>query len=236
MKRINWMIATAATVVALVAPSAEATIFTDSYEADALPTASTPAWTEFFNQGTESVAGGILTLSTAAGDDNLYRLGGGTGLDWDPTGAGSTLEIRLKVDSQLGATGAGDFGILTGAKVWKFSFATNQINEVVAGGTVSMDTSAAFHVYRFTVAGTGGPLNLYVDGGGSPVATFAGGATGSNRLDWGDDLGADAGQVQWDYIRWTNLGAFAPVPEPSVVWLAAVGLMTLIRARRAGRN
>jgi hypothetical protein len=242
MRCSNSVIAASAALVALVAPYSEAQVFTASYEGDALPQASVPPWDRVFNEGSESVSGGILTVSTPSGSaSQAYYLNGGSGLAWDPTGGlGSTIDLRLKVDSQdggVGTAGACNFVIATGSQAWIMQIGSNVIGEKLAGGpTPTIDTTDAFHVYRFTVDGVGGPLNLYVDGGQSPLATWAGVGSGTDALRFGDDQSSVGGQVQCDYIRWTNAGAFAPVPEPSLLSLAGIGCMSMLRKRRAHRK
>jgi MYXO-CTERM domain-containing protein len=39
------------------------------------------------------------------------------------------------------------------------------------------------------------------------------------------------GQIEWDYIQWTNDGAFAPVPEPAALSLLGLGALALRRRR-----
>jgi hypothetical protein len=248
MKRMNWMVVLGLTAGMLAVDFVEAAPvpFTHSYTGDALPQdpLTVPQWTKVLDSDeagpntTESASGGILTVFTASVPDFIeYRQDGGGA--WNPTALGSTVETRLKVDfNSEGASYAGDLVILTGARGWFMRFGTGSINEVLGGGTLEMDTSSAFHTYRFTTTeAANAPLNLYVDGSTTPAITFAGVDTGSNRLGFGDaTTSLEGGQIQWDYIDWTNAGAFAPVPEPSTLALMALGGTALLRTRRARRR
>jgi hypothetical protein len=233
------MAALGAAAIMLVGSWANASIFTSSYEGSALPddASSNPQWSKFLDSdgASSSVSGGILTISTTASESLAYRLFGGSGNAWDPTGAGSTIEINLKVDSQdAGAGRAGDILIGTGTQEWLLRWGTTVISEELGGGSVAMTTTDAFHTYRFTIPNDEGPLTLYVDGGTTPVMTWAGVDGTADRLDFGDTLDpGDGGTVQWDYIRWTNAGAIAPsVPEPTMLSLAALGGVFLLGRRR----
>lgn len=218
MKGFNYIIAATATALVLIVPSAQATDFTDSYQADDLPqsASTTPSWVKMHDDtgGTgESVADSILAVKTALSENIVYRLTGGTGLAWDPTEVGSTVEMRLKVDIQNGSAGAGSFEIRSGRQLWGIVFYLNAVGiQIGKGKPVLMDTTDGFHVYRFTLAGNGGPLKLYVDGGESPVASWEGVEDTATLLDFGATITDVNGEVQWDYIRWTNQGAFEPVP------------------------
>jgi hypothetical protein len=52
-----------------------------------------------------------------------------------------------------------------------------------------------------------------MDNGLSPVKTWAGGSAGASRISFGDLTGsADGGQIEWDYLKWTDKAAIVPVP------------------------
>lgn len=242
MKReyTKWLVAGCLGLVVSMATSARAQIFTSSYEGTALPQdpPSNPIWSLQSDPGSSaSVSGGILTIVTAAPTQSLaYVLNGGSGTDWNPTTLGTTVELNLKVDSQLTTLGAGTFSIRTGSQTWVMAFATNKITEVVSGVSVAAVTDDAFHIYRFTENDMGGNLNLYVDNSPTPLMSWAGLASGANLLVFGDNLDEVGGQMQWDYIRWTNQGAFAPIPEPSATALAALGGLGMIGFLRMKRR
>jgi hypothetical protein len=245
MKMMNWMIALGTTTVALGANYAEAAPlpFTDSYEVeiggtdyypDQSPT--TPLWSVAVHSAgsTELASGGILTTNTTTVEDSIrYDVTSG----WAPGAAGTTLEARLKVDSQvIGAESAGNLVIGAGNQLWVVRIAVSGLSQAIgAGGFIPTTTNDGLHAYRFTADGTStGTLNVYKDG--VSIGSFASTGVALTTLRFGEDHGSSAGQIQWDYIRWTNAGAFAPtaaVPEPAALSLAAVGALTLLRRRRA---
>lgn len=212
MRKKNLIVALSAAAVIPWGSTAKALI---SYEGDVLPQNSTPAWSVFLDDtgGTGgSVSGGILTTTTAAANQSLgYRLWGGSPGGWNPTAAGSIVDVRVKVVSQApGAGRAADFLIATGSKAWLVRWGESRISEELFGGGFDFNTTDAFHTYRFGVTGLDGPLNIYVDGDTSPSVTFDGlASTTPSRLDFGDQLDGDGGTVQWDYIRW-DISAGAP--------------------------
>lgn len=213
--------------------------WTYTYEGNYLPgnPLSDPAWTSPFppsGGASESVFGGILTVSTPDVSENIaYRQTGGTGNPWDPTAAGSTIEARLKVDSLgTGSAWAQSLMVRTGSRMYWLAFGTNVVQDPAAGGFAFINTTDGFHDYRFTVSGLAGIGSLYLDGSQTPLFTTTGIADSANVLDFGDVTGIyDGGTVRWDYIRWTNAGAFS-IPEPSAVMMLALGGTLLLRAQR----
>lgn len=180
------------------------------YVADCLPQNAVPPWQRIYNQGSESVADGALTVTTStAGLQQAYRLSGGPASAWNPTSRGSVLEAKLRVDSQAGSY-ANAILISTGNRSWSIGFGMTGLTEILGSGSVAMTTNDAFHVYRFTIDGTNGPLKVYVDGNTTPIATWAGVSSTANRIDFGDFLSSAAGVVKWCYIRWTNQGVCLP--------------------------
>ena len=214
-------------VVVLLVTAAQATVFTSEYDGNALPTASTPAWTAHFNTGTSSVSGGVMTLDTTGSKDLLYRINGGVGSSWNPTGLGSTLEMRVKVTTSDSATSlAASFAIRTGVRKWYLGIALDHLLRVIDGPDpqIPMDFSD-WTVLRMVIdEGDGGvtswgAIDLYVNG--TFAVTLPSEATSDNNLDFGDDLGGASGVTQWDYIKWTN--EVAEVPEPATMALLSLG-------------
>jgi MYXO-CTERM domain-containing protein len=214
--------------------------FTQSYEADDVPesASSSPQWQKFF-LGTGTASGGLLTVTTptdaGASDDHYleYRLDGGGA--WNPTGAGTTLEMSFKTIAGSDSGWAGSALISTGLRQWSIRVGTNYVS--IGGDDLYLPSlgidSSTFHTYRFTSANDTGNLSLYIDGATTPTHTYTNGVDSAvSRLAFGDLGSPEGGQVQWDYLRWTNAGAFAPVPEPGALSLAAIGLAGLRRRRR----
>jgi hypothetical protein len=203
--------------------SAQISPFTYSYEANQLPQSplTIPQWTKVLDSDpsgpntSETVSNGILTVYTANKSDYLeYRMDGGAGLNWNPTGAGSTLEVRLKTDfNAASASWAGNLVIGTGSRGWTFGIGTNVISDYVGGGgDLALNTSDGFHTLRFTLLNeANGPLAMYVDNQSIPAKIWPGASGTTNRLGFGDvTSGNEGGQIQWDYLRWTNNGRFVP--------------------------
>jgi len=243
MNGFKHMLVVGVAVSALGSSYAVATVapFTYGYEGDALPESSSPAWAHYFD-GDTSVSGGILTVTTPGthgGSDTDYvefRQLGGVGQPWETTGAGTTVEIRVKTDYNVSPhSWAGAIQIDTGSKRWQMLIGEGYISDNAGGGDFAITTNDAFHTYRFVVANeSAGPLDMYVDGNTTPAHSWAGGSSGYSELAFGDLGSADQGQIQWDYVRWTNAGAFVPVavPEPAALSLLGLGALAMIRRRR----
>ena len=215
-------------VMVLLATAAQATVFTTGYDGVLTPDVSTPLWhfpTEGgFGSGSHSTSGGILTSSTLASGANLnYRMYGGAGSAWNPTGLGSTLETRLKIDAQGPTVNfACSLGFYTGSRQWIFAMGLDKIIQIVDGPDpeVLVDLSN-FTVLRFVVDESAGTLDLHVDGSTTALASFSGVATSINKIEFGDEFDGAIGTTQWDYLMWTN--EVAEVPEPVTMALLSLG-------------
>jgi hypothetical protein len=229
--KINRIVLVAA-MTAMAGSSARAQTFTHGYEGDALPDdpSTNPQWTNVLDSSTDgsggtttkSVSNGILTINTQAVTDYVdYRISGGPGSAWNATGAGTTLEMRLKTDFNApGADWAGAFVLATQNRGWVLGIGASFISSFDGGGggDLRVTTNDGFHIFRFVVADeTNGPLSVYVDNATTPAHTWPGVPGSSNRVDFGDiTAGNEGGQIQWDYLRWTNQAALIPVPvEPT---------------------
>jgi len=198
-----------------------------SYEGDVMPSANSPALTE---SGTfaGSTDGNILTITSGY----AQLLGGVGNANWDGSSVtGSTFEVRMRVTSQTSTFG-GFFEIGNQIGYAGLAVATNYVQVNGGGGNpIRFLDATAFHTYRMTI--TNNVVRFYIDGDTNYLGNFtlAGGAY--NAFDFGYGTGSAAGASQYDYVRWTNEGAF-PVPEPSVLWLAGpVLLLGLAERRRA---
>jgi hypothetical protein len=226
--------------------AANAAWYSASYEADYEPenVLTSPQWQKYF-LGTGVASGGLLTVTTNSAeippnpltDEHYleYRLPGGSA--WNPTGAGSTFEVSFKTNLTNSSGWGGSFQIASGSRRWSFRIGTNWVS---CQGTADFHLptnlgidSSTFHTYRFTTADDSSPLQMYVDGNATPVASFVGVADSGNQLAFGDLGQPEDGELVWDYIRWTNAGAIAPaVPEPGILSLTAIGFAGLLRRNR----
>lgn len=188
-----------------------------------------------------SVSGGILRINSIGADSvAVYEKWPANPLSpaVDFTN-GATLEFRVKLNQSEGPGSAmftffdaNDQGAL-------IEINTNEIN-FPSTGWVAVPTTDAFHIYRITFNTTGGTaVNLYYDN--NPVAAlslsslpFSNQGRGPNAMLIGD--GANAADADWeiDYVRWTDAGAFAPVPvpEPSAISLLCLAGGLVLRRRR----
>ncbi len=201
----------------------------------------TPNWTSAQNgTATSTVSNNIMTLYTTASDNLFYTMGNTNPQNWNGAyGAGTlgtTIEFSLKVDAQTGSTGAVQL-IFAGATTQAFSMliSANKITLATAsngsGVSYTFDTTSDFHTYRLTQAGDGSSsINLYIDNNSVPIISgYSGYDVGStsNLIRFGDFSGSVGGTSEWEYIAFTNAGAFAPVPEPGSLALISLGSAAL---------
>lgn len=228
----------AALILTAITSPLKAQVFDYEYTGDYLPTdpLTVPAWQEPLapKNTTASASGGILTIASTALDGYLfYRQTPSE--SWNGAlSLGSTIEFVLRVDSQLQDAGfSQSVGIFTGTHAAVVVFtSTSVVNGAIFGNFASyaLDTSN-FHTYRFTTTNTG-LLSLYVDN--DPTAAFAVQmeASTGNYMEFGATTAFGGGTVEWDSVRWTNDGAFAPVPEPATLALLGLTSLLIIPLRR----
>ncbi len=205
-----------------------------TYEGNVLPdnAAANPVWTKLFNTAaTETVSNGILTIDGPALTDYVdYEIGPSP---WSPTAAGTTIEFRLKVDSEVANTPRGAQSLIAyaGSTMYYIGLATNKVFDALLGGasSIPMDTTDAFHTYRLTINGLTGTGTFYVDGNPTPAFTTPGVSLSpaQTHLDFGVNSANEAGKVEWDYIRWSNAGVF-PAPEASTCTLVILGAIAML--------
>lgn len=206
--------------------------WTSAWEGSVIPQLNDPAFTAFggtfTSNGSTTTAGALAgaTLGSPAWD------GGGSG-----TGPNSTIEFRVRVLSQ-GTQEGQDFGtaLFAGWNGARFSVMLNSLDTPYVdfgssgpsgSNTFNLNTSD-WHVYRLVFNSAGSQaVSLYIDG--VLRLNQLGGGGPANVLQFGrytGDVSATA-TSEWDYIRWTNSGAFVPVPEPGSLALLGFGGLTV---------
>ncbi len=204
---------------------------------------------DFSTAGASTVSGGILNYSTLFATNMNYN-SNATNRAWRvlaPTLAtGYTIEARLRVNSQDDAVfGAfslssaasdsdADAHLYIGTDFVKWGRNPNEAAVVtLQSGTSNTD----FNVFRIAMkeGQTAGSEVFHVWRNGvllSDTVTDGLGNNGLYRLFFGDGSnGRIGGDVDIDYLRFTS-GAFAPIPEPSSLLLAGLGLLGSVCLRR----
>ncbi len=142
-------------------------------------------------------------------------------------GPASTLEFRVKLLT-TGSSEAWGTALGIGWNGVQFQFGLGQNsaeltnnNGAGGGGSITLDTSL-YHTYRIVF--DSGEASLYIDDAFSGIANVGSGGFANNFFIGRFTGDVDAlGSSEWEYIRWTNDGAFIPVPEPTCFLFLAVG-------------
>jgi PEP-CTERM motif len=187
-----------------------------------------------------ALSNGSLTISTVANSDQFYYTQSGPTIDTSKAFyieatvrfvSGQTSDVsRAPID--IGFTTAAGVGIDLWIAQGKVFFDTGQL---VAGPSVSVDTSAAFHTYRLDYDGNGG-VSLEYDGtqiltGHTYASLNDFGST--ERIVWGDGSVFASGTSQWQsFVQDALVMPASTVPEPSSCLLVAIGVGACALARR----
>jgi hypothetical protein len=196
-----------------------------SYEGDALPSASTPAF-ELVEPKVkagmsimDSLQDGILSMTCIGeGSKHCYQINfAGHVQVWKAdTESGSTVEIRARVPKVssgfeyaaiLGTTGYGSDG--KGAYTIYFG------PKKIAAGLRSYPVDLTeFHVFRYTFDPSAKLFTLYMDGkklSETPLGSIAPNPYKSNKLLFGVSYSPSMqGVIDIDYLRWTCYKVVAP--------------------------
>jgi hypothetical protein len=207
-------------------------------------------------------ASGVFSLfAGSSGVDPIVKAGPPTHVEFHPTGthfynketpvdfdSGFTVEWRIRAEG----------GTLNSGQVKLTAYDTGQSEHVVTrlqyngarpNGEININCCSGpsfpfgmhnallpnnpYHTFRMTVLGD--DVNLYVDGGLTPMAITspaAGTDAGAPHALGGLEFGSKIMHDQWAYLRWTSAGAFAHViPEPASLGLMGIGGLLLIRRR-----
>ena len=203
-----------------------------------------------------ALAGGHLTLSTAANSEGLFYLQTNNLSISSPV----RIEFSAKFDSRntnlnwispmsviftTGVSGGGGVGnilYIGQDDVWVSGPLFGQ-----RGPNAQVDTDGGFHVYDIevtspTTAGVGNQLKVFYDHGSSPIISGTLSSdfnlTGTvRRFGFGDTTQGDSGVSEWEYF-WHNGSTVAvgEVPEPGTLALLGLGGLLLGKRRRCARQ
>lgn len=181
------------------------------YEADALPTASTPTWTVFEGSTSwASVSGGVLRINdtgTASGEKVKFSR------NWDATNCrGGTVLVRARC-ALYNTHGASIPNVILSDGKYNVEFAilSDKFRCNTSGQEFAID-GAAWHTYRITTLGT--QFRVYVDE--SPAAALTGSLTQTNpdarwpRVIFGSGSSPATQDIYFDYLYAFSNGSCGP--------------------------
>jgi hypothetical protein len=209
---------------------------------DKMPTAvgsTNPLWAQGSSTGAAAVIGDYLQITTSGNQSMSYRQYNNSTAATTGT---FTLETRMRIDSLAPEATAGAT-ILIPVNETKYFNISLRMNLVTTGGSTGAAVNLSeWTTLRFTITGalTATPLlSVYVND--SVTANYTSTATadgGIAYLQFGDgsSSASQGGVTQWDYLRWTQSGAYAPIPEPHSVALLAAGVLAFTARRRRSRS
>ena len=194
-----------------------------TYEGDVFPSASSPVWSIYANSGSWTANNnipGIFTQDTYIESAGAWQVS--TGFD-NPSSTGRTVEAKLKMGSNENYPNAAD-GVVTllvfgGNRYMVFYIGTDSISMAgTSTSSASVDMLSNFNTIRVTHDSTRSTdaWKLYLNSDSAPIIS-SGSDLGvplespSYAVVFGDpSTGGIGGESQWDYISWTDTGAFAP--------------------------
>jgi hypothetical protein len=200
-------------VPAQAIPTMDSSLFEIKFEGDVSPPTDFSLWQ---NAGPAMMSsdGDIFTFHADNGDAFLVS-DSWPGLADDA--GGWTLEVRLRVVAGGGTSDKGvamRFGDAENSEAnpqHQLFFREGKVTSNFAGTDVvaTMDTTDAFHVYRVAEEGGSNNTLVWIDGVQIPH-TFLNSPFGIDNMWFGAGGGGFDGTGEFDYVRWTGEGGFAP--------------------------
>lgn len=179
-----------------------------AYEGNALPSASTPAWTAF--EGTESLAA-VNSGALCVTDNSTVS---GSKIKWssawraDPA-RGTTVLARIRCTAAGGdMTYLNNLVVEDGVHIATFRVLPSRIVAVESGLSYPLD-GAAWHTFRITTLGSA--FRLYADEGPAPaISGVMTSTTTENQVWFGSGASAGTQTVWFDYLRYNAHQALPP--------------------------
>jgi hypothetical protein len=206
----------------------------DGIPTDSVTTSPTWAAGSFSAGSVAEVSENFLRIGTAASDGSrTFRQS--NGYDLGTSASSFTLEARFRVTAlNADATYAGSFlfGTGTNGRWGEILYSQTSI-----GGATGLDLTD-WTLVRFTITGatTSAPLvSIFVNGSQTANATMtltAAATLAYFQIGDGSTASFTGGVSEWDYLRWTNEGAYAPIPEPSSLALFGVAALYAVVRRK----
>ena len=244
-------------IAAALASSANAAItlakdsadFAYQYEMDAAPNnqdLDANGTDDWWDAGIPSVSGGYA-VNTAA--DQIYR-GDFGGSIWRTVASNNSGTVAWTLEITVGKTGGtqgtnGWFGIATDVEANSSALYIKDDRITIEQGAIDLDFlvgtdfTTGYHTIRVAHDAAADSYYYWVNGTllnddlSTPIAPGNGNFASLQSVFIGDFSGTGlAGDYSIDHIRLDG-GAFAPVPEPSSALFGSLGLLALLRRRRA---
>lgn len=193
---------------------------------------TSPVWTVYSKTGevsTATVTGDYLEISTDTLSTNAYTSNSGWSFD------NLTFETRFRIDSQDSPYYVAGLFMEASGKGLSLSFTPNSIIQFGTTLVGGLDLTQ-WTTLRVTITGGATPtVSLYINQ--NPIAVYTSSdifySASRTLIGFGDSsTSAEGGTVQWDYLRWTDTGAYAPIPEPGAYALLATASALCLGWRR----
>ncbi|OYV07207.1 MAG: hypothetical protein CFE26_02220 [Verrucomicrobiales bacterium VVV1] len=176
--------------------------------------------------GSTSVSAGTLLITGTLGNTATSVTGGtlgGNGIVGGSVSIGSSGTLSVGATTADSSIGTLKLGGLTMSGLWQVGATGNGVNDLVdlGSGSLSVGGTIAFITSGYTVA-FNDSFDLATFGGtisGTPIFDFSGASTQAYGM--------------WDTSAFASTGVITYVPETHAALLGSIGLMCLLRRRRA---